>query len=211
MDNLNKMQKGLLIVAIIIIIMVIVYQVYGKDSEKIESFTDNEILVKDEEKEESTEEIIIVHITGAVKKEGIVKLNENSRLADAIDASGGLKEDADMSKINLALILEDGVKIKIPSVNDNEKIDDNNNSTNDEKIVENMPEGNNQNKKEMVNINKASQTELETLPGIGPSIALKIINYRNENGKFSSKEELKKVSGVGENKYENIKELICIK
>ena len=210
MNSLNKMQKVLLIIAMLAVVILIGYYIYEKDSNKIEAVTDDEILVKDEEKKESTEELIVVHITGAVKKEGIVKLNENSRVADAIDAAGGLKEEADMSKINLAYVLEDGVKIKIPSINDKEIIEEDT-STDKDELVENLPEGNSQNKKDMVNINKANQTELETLPGIGPSIALRIINYRNENGNFSSKEEIKKVSGVGENKYENIKDYICIK
>ena len=64
---------------------------------------------------------------------------------------------------------------------------------------------------DIVNINTATQTELETLPGIGPSLALKIINYRKENGKFSSIEDIKNVSGIGEAKFNNIKEYICTK
>ena len=64
--------------------------------------------------------------------------------------------------------------------------------------------------KSKVNINTAPQTELETLPGIGPSIALKIINYRNENGKFSSIDEIKNVSGIGDSKFENIKKYITV-
>ena len=61
-----------------------------------------------------------------------------------------------------------------------------------------------------ININTATQTELETLPGIGPSTALKIINHRTENGKFKNIEEIKEVSGIGDSKYNNIKDLICI-
>lgn len=60
----------------------------------------------------------------------------------------------------------------------------------------------------LVNINTATQTELETLPGIGPSIALKIINYRKENGKFSNVEELKNVNGIGDNKFEAMKKYV---
>lgn len=63
---------------------------------------------------------------------------------------------------------------------------------------------------DVVNINTATQTELETLPGIGTSTALKIVNYRNENGKFESIEDIKNVSGIGEAKFNNIKRLICI-
>ena len=61
-----------------------------------------------------------------------------------------------------------------------------------------------------ININKAAQTEIETLPGIGPSTALKIINYRNEHGKFKNIEDIKNVSGIGDPKFENIKEYICV-
>ena len=68
----------------------------------------------------------------------------------------------------------------------------------------------NSKKYEVVNINKATQTELETLPGIGPSLALKIINYRKENGEFSSIEELKNISGIGDSKFEEIKKYITI-
>ncbi len=63
----------------------------------------------------------------------------------------------------------------------------------------------------MVNLNTASQTELETVTGIGPSTALKIIKYREENGKFKSVEELKNISGIGDSKYETIKEEVCVK
>lgn len=215
MNNLNKLQKNTIIIAVILVITIIGYYVYGRENTKEDIIEDEEILVKkDENLEEVTEEKIIVHITGAVHNEGIVTLNENSRISDAIDAAGGLTEDADMSKINLAYVLEDGVKIKIPSVNDKNEVREDNNVTNGAEIVDSVLEdtSNSANSKsKMININKASQTELETLPGIGPSIALKIINFRNENGKFSSIEDLKKVSGIGENKYENIKNLICVK
>ena len=62
-----------------------------------------------------------------------------------------------------------------------------------------------------ININTATQTELETLPGIGPSTSSKIISYRKENGKFKTIEDIKEVSGIGDAKYENIKDLICVK
>ena len=73
-------------------------------------------------------------------------------------------------------------------------------------------EGNsNANKSEKININTATQAQLETLPGIGPSTAIKIISYRKDNGKFSSVEDIRDVSGIGEAKFEKIKELICVK
>lgn len=214
MNNLNKTQRNIIIIAIVLAVGIIGYYVYGRDTTNKEISISDDILVNEEnDTEDEQKGIIIVHITGAVNQEGIVTLKENSRVADAVEAAGGLKEDADMSKINLAYILEDGVKITIPSVND-KKYNEEKQTTQDVEIVDNIPESNSNSrniKTSKININKANQTELETLPGIGPSIALKIVNYRDENGKFSSIDDLKKVNGVGDSKFENIKNLICVK
>lgn len=215
MGNLNKTQKNIIIGAIIIVVAIIGYYVYGRETNEDDVLTSEEVLNVNEEnnREGSTKEQgkIKVHITGAIQKEGIVELEENSRIADAVEAAGGLKEDADMSKINLAYILEDGMKIIIPSINDKDKQEENIQNTENVEIVDTIPESSNKSGTSTVNINKATQTELETLPGIGPSTALKIINYREENGKFTSIEDLKKISGIGESKFENIKGLISVK
>lgn len=150
-------------------------------------------------------EEIIVHITGEVNKPGIVILNKNSRIADAINKAGGATKEADLNQINLAYILEDGQKIYIP--NKNEKIDE------DEYITEgngnNM--GNSNSKEgEKVNINEAMQTELEELPGIGPSLASRIIEYREQNGDFKKIEELQNVKGIGDAKYNDIKDKVTV-
>lgn len=215
MKNLNKTQKRIIIIIAILVVGIIGYYIYGREKDSVDITEEQEMMVKPKENtEENQTGQIVVHITGAVKNEGVVTLKENSRITDAVNAAGGLTEDADMSKINLAYILEDGVKINIPSKNDVTQINPSEESTNDEEIVDAIPEsstkseGRNTN---MVNINKASQTELETLPGIGPSIALKIINYREENGKFSSVEDLRNVNGIGDSKFENIKNLVSVK
>lgn len=166
-------------------------------SEESENVEENK---KDEEKEE-----IVVHITGEINKPGIVTLKENSRIADAINAAGGTTKEADLNQINLAYILEDGQKIYIP--NKNEKIEDN------EYIIDGN--GNNEgstNKKEgdKVNINEAMQTELEELPGIGPSLASRIIEYREVNGKFEKIEDLQNVKGIGDAKFGEIKDKVSI-
>ena len=144
-----------------------------------------------------------------------------SRISDAIDYAGGVTSNADIMKINLVYMLQDGMKVNIPSskeLNDNPNFEyitmgsgDEKNDNNDLNALETT-----NNKSESafkisnVNINTATQTELETLPGIGPSLALKIINYRKENGKFKSIEELKNVSGIGDNKYDEIKKYIYV-
>lgn len=104
---------------------------------------------------------------------------------------GGLLDDADISNVNLAEILEDGVKIKIPINSDIEEVPiiyEKN-----EEIIEKNEIKNNTSKK-MVNINKASSFELETLPGIGATLATKIVEYRNENGKFLEIQDIKNVN-----------------
>lgn len=150
-------------------------------------------------------EEIIVHITGEVNKPGIVILNKNSRIADAINKAGGATKEADLNQINLAYILEDGQKIYIP--NKNEKIDE------DEYITEgngNNMENSNSKEGEKVNINEAMQTELEELPGIGPSLASRIIEYREQNGDFKKIEELQNVKGIGDAKYNDIKDKVTV-
>lgn len=171
---------------------------------------------------------IYVYITGEVNNPGVVVLKEGSRIVDAIEAAGGVTGNANISKVNLVYVLLDGMKVNIPSDNDLKK---NSNyeyitmSSGDDKSDENISSDVTTNKgntidsddknvsafkQSIVNINTATQTELETLPGIGPSIALNIINYRKENGKFANIEDIKNVSGIGDSKFENIKKYIVI-
>ena len=184
-----------------------------------ENKNSNELKEKEEsEKNENfakAEDEIIVHITGEVKKTGILKLKEGARIADAIQAAGGKTSEADLDSINLAYELQDGQKIYIPNrkdkIKNEEKVyitsESGNNVIKDEKSNNTIKKGGNK----KVNINTANQEELETLPGIGTSIANKIIEYRNENGKFQNIEDIQNVKGIGNSKYTNIKEHITVK
>ena len=156
--------------------------------------------------EETTE--IAVHITGEVKKQGLIYLKEGARVADAIEKAGGETKNADLSQINLAYVLQDGQKIYVP--NKNEKISQyiTGNSGNNNTEENNNSNLNKEDRK--VNINTANQNELDSLPGIGPSIAQKIIDYREENGKFKNIEELQNVKGIGDAKYEEIKDRVTV-
>lgn len=162
---------------------------------------------EDENKENNKEGLIYVHITGEVKNAGLVELKEGARIINAIEAAGGVTEKADLSKVNLAYILSDGLKLNIPGV-------DNINNTNivgsssGENILD---EGSCKISGGKVNINIANQAELETVSGIGPSTALKIIEYRVAHGKFKKIEDLKKVEGIGEAKFNNLKNEITVK
>ena len=187
-----------------------------------EEIQENEQIYKNME----TIEKIYIYITGEVNSPGVVLLNNGSRIVDAIDAAGGVTDKADITKVNLVYELQDGMKVNIPNqkdLKDNENFEYITMSSGDEKTDINLSasttnqisESNkidNQSafKISIVNINTATQTELETLPGIGPSLALKIINYRNDNGKFSSIEDIKNVSGIGDVKYNNIKNYIKV-
>ena len=206
MELLNKKQKIIVASLIAVMCMVIGYYIINKTEkydysalEKVDNvIEENEV----EEKENEMEEKIIIHITGEVEEGGIIELEKGARISDAIEEAGGITEEADLSNVNLAYSLNDGQKIKIPNINEK----------NEEAIVEEKAGDNiiiEENKEEKININKATQTEIETLPGIGPSTALKIINYRNEHGKFKNVEDIKNVPGIGDTKFENIKEYIC--
>lgn len=186
--------------------------------EKIEEGTEN---VEDFENEVINDnEKIYVYITGEVNNPGIVVLPIGSRIVDAIDCAGGITQKADIMKVNLVYMLQDGMKVNIPSsieLKNNPNFEYITMSSGDEKNDSNIKNATTVDTKSEsafkvsnVNINTATQTELETLPGIGPSLALKIINYRKENGKFKSIEELKSVNGIGENKYEEIKKYIYV-
>lgn len=212
MLKINKKIKIIAVILIIISLLIVIYYIYSNnydiDIDKSIDITEENKKEK-EDKEESKiekveENLITIHIAGCVVNQGIIKILEGSRIADAIEIAGGLTDEADISTINLATILEDGVKIYIPKQNEIQE--------NVEKNVENSITYSNDNKKsEKININSASQGELETLPGIGTSTANNIIKYRKENGKFKDIEDLKNVKGIGNNKFEKIKELVSIK
>lgn len=180
--------------------------------------------IKNKETNKTDKNKIVIYIIGEVKQEGVYELDENSRISDAIEKAGGTKENADLSQINLAYKIEDGMRIYIPKkgelVQNKEKIEDKTQEivtgkstdiTNTTSVNTNLST----NKKsktdiEKINLNKATQTELETLPGIGPSTAEKIIEYRKENGNFKNIEDIMNVNGIGESKYNKIKDLISV-
>ena len=203
-----KQRKTVIIICILVIILV-GWKIY--DSPKFETEEESQILdsnTQENKKEDEEEEIVIVHVTGEVKKPGVVRVRVGSRVEDIIKAAGGLTENADISNINLAYVVEDGTKIKIPCTDD-EKNEEYITQSIGEDII--MQEENKNSSNSVVNINTANETELEELPGIGTSIAERIVEYRNKNGKFKNIEDIKNVTGIGNSKFEKIKDLIKIK
>lgn len=172
---------------------------------------------------------IAVHICGAVKNPGVYFLESNQRIYHAIDAAGGITEDADGDYINQALLLEDGMKIVIPT---KEEVKQWSEEKKEEKTAPKGSREENQagdsyiqyadsdfsgkisdadgEKNSKVNLNTADETLLCTLPGIGPSRAKSILDYRTKNGNFKTIEDVMKVSGIKEAAFEKIKDYICI-
>lgn len=161
--------------------------------------------VKEDIKIENTnknKKTITVFISGEVKNPGVVTIDIDKRLSDAIDKLGGITENADLNKINLAIKLEDESHYIIPKIGDSLE-SYNEHFEND--IVDDSNDNNN-----LININTANVQELDSLPGVGEATANKIVKYREEKGKFNSIEEIKNVNGIGDKKYEELKALISI-
>ena len=220
-NNFNKKNKILLIVIVAIVAISSYYFIFDRKEEWLNNQEQNleikeEIKTNDQIENNSNEqqleknENIIVHVSGAVNKEGIVELKNNSRIIDAIDKAGGLKDEADITNINLAYIIEDGMKIHIPSKEEKESTIIVESNIDSGTVEQSNEIKSNNNKKLKININTATKTDLETLPGIGESTALKIIEYRKEKGKFKLIEDIKQVNGIGENKFNKLKELITV-
>lgn len=140
----------------------------------------------------STPAEIVVAVTGLVHRPGLVRLAPGARVADAVDAAGGALPEADLSQLNLARRLADGelVAVGVPPPPGEGS----------------GPAG----ESAKVNLNTATQADLETLPGIGPALAQRILAWREANGGFSSVEQLREVSGIGEVRFAELRELVTV-
>jgi competence protein ComEA len=165
------------------------YEEFNTIESVVESSNENKVELEEKAK-------IKVYVAGEVNNPGVFELDKNSRVENAISSAGGLTNLANIKNINLALIVEDGEKIYIPNINDNDTME----YTSTEESS----------KTSKININKATINELQNLPGVGSSLAEKIFNYRKENGNFKKIEDLKKVNGIGEKKFEALKEYISL-
>lgn len=215
MEKLKNNKLIYLIICIItIIICLIIYiaknndNTYVIENNMINNNTNNFISEEEKNEKEEKEETVFIHIIGEVNKPGVVEVKKGSRIKDVIEQAGGITENADIEKVNLVYEVSDGQKINIPNKNETkeDKLNENNYVSTENNVI--IGEMNKENKK--VNINTATQTELETITGIGPSTASKIIKYRSENGKFKNINDIKNVSGIGDAKFNSIKDEITV-
>lgn len=144
-----------------------------------------------EEKSEKKDELLIVHVSGSVKRAGVYQLEKDKRIIDAIEKAGGMLEEADSDALNLAEKIKDGMKIYVP------------------KKGEKSTTSTNLKSQSYIDLNLAEKEELMTLPGVGEKTADKIIAYR-EAQPFEKVEDLLKVSGFGKKKMEALKGLIAV-
>ncbi len=148
---------------------------------------------------------VYVDVDGAVVRPGVYRLKEGARVSQALDAAGGLTVEADVTGLNRASKITDGQKIYVPTVGEQQAAAAVGGA---ESSAATTPGAGSSSG--LVNINTASAAELQTLSGIGPSMAQSIIDERTKNGAFASVDDLMRVSGIGEKKLAKIKDCICV-
>ncbi|KGG80175.1 hypothetical protein Y919_07660 [Caloranaerobacter azorensis H53214] len=207
MVSFTKKEQIVILILVICIISIISIKLIKSNDIKLDEVGQDINDIEDEENvnisqkstEEDKDKIIMVHISGEVYKPGLVILKEGDRVIDAVNAAGGLKEEADLDRINLAKKLVDEEKIYVPKKSEKNFV-----GNSQENVILNTSVSTNK-----ININNASLNELMELPGIGKVLAGRIIEYRAKN-RFNSIEDIKNVSGIGEKRFEAIKDLITI-
>lgn len=167
------------------------------------------------------EKEIYVHVCGCVKNPGLYTFAAGTRAGEAVESAGGFTKKADALAVNLAALLEDGMQLYVPSreeaADSGKSVDGTSrkeggmaDSSGEYSSGSGFPENIEDTEEVPVNINTAGAQELMTLSGIGESRAEAILSYRKENGAFSSIDEIKNVSGIGEGIFEKIKNMITV-
>jgi competence protein ComEA len=142
---------------------------------------------------------LFVHILGAVAKPGLYQLHDGARAVDAVAAAGGFTAEADRQQLNLARLVSDGEQIYVPKVGEAGSGPPGSSAVGGAGAVGGK-----------VNINTASESDLETLPRVGPTMAKRIIAWREANGRFATIEDLMSVTGIGEKTFAELKDLVTI-
>lgn len=157
---------------------------------------------------ETSSDIVICDVSGAVKNPMVVELKKGERIGDAIEAAGGLTAKADISNINRAAVVNDGDKILIPEAGTSPQSDSQ--TSYDPQNSPNNGINSTESASGKININSADSATLQQISGIGPVTADKIIEYRKTNGGFTKIEDLKNVNGIGDKTFEKMKDYVTI-
>jgi competence protein ComEA len=142
---------------------------------------------------QANQRTVIIHVIGQVHRPGIVELDEGARVVDALDASGGITAEADVEALNLARILTDGEQIYVPAVGEDITL---------------RPTSHTGSQTGPISLSRADQATLETLPGVGPALAERIIAFREKHGPFQAVSDLLAVSGIGPAILERLSDLV---
>ncbi|MGX7245224.1 helix-hairpin-helix domain-containing protein [Enterococcus quebecensis] len=199
---LHKYKQYLIIGAVVVVaLVIIVILVLGKST--TDMLQDEELVIPSASSSQlpETESIsrqIYVDIKGAVEKPGMYEGTANMRVWDAVMLAGGVSEEADTKQVNFSERIIDQMVIYVPKLGEIIQ--------NPEKNDDSIEKQNDDTKK--INLNQASETELQTLPGVGQKKAQEIIRFREENGGFKTIEDLKNISGFGEKTFEKLKDSI---
>ena len=234
--KIKKIDKDYVIIGVIVIAVIIfmiinlgkIKEFENKDNDKITN-VESSINTDDDKNEENKEQKddnskeqivngggIFVHIDGYINNPGVYEIKENDRIKTLIDKAGGFKEGYSIKNINLAAKLSDGDKIYIPSVSEEKNSENNNINTNSNSSGKGQNVKTDRNNVSImknnskININTANMSELKQITGIGESTANKIRDYRDNVGKFKKIEDIKEVKGIGDAKYESLKNKITI-
>lgn len=152
---------------------------------------------------------VVVHVVGAVRRPGVVALGTGSRVSAAIDRAGGASDDADLARLNLARVVVDGERLYVPKAGETEipTALDAQRGTGGTGASGGAAGGG---ADAVVDLNAADQSTLETLPGIGPSLAGRILAWRDEHGRFSTVEDLLDVNGIGDGRFADLRDRVRV-
>lgn len=212
MDWLKQLPKKWLLlgsgasIVILITLLVGIYLMVNKEAQvdttmwEETSLTTTAEVATDATKERA-ETMIYVDIKGAVKVPGIYQLKNQQRIWDALALAGGVSEEADTTQVNYAQKVKDQMIIYVPKKGESV-------AQSLETLQESAPAQ--QNQEEKINLNTATEAELQTISGIGAKKAQEIIRFRDEQGPFKTVEELKNVSGIGEKTVERLKDMLTV-
>lgn len=213
--HISEIRKPVLVVICVAILLVVFFLLQGLSAllssnsfEVVKQDTHSSETIAGDTSARDDEEVktVFVHVGGAVLNAGVIEIVSDARVVDAVEQAGGFSENAAIEALNLARPVQDGEQILVPTREEYER------PANDETNMSGTSASSNaagaSNSK--VNLNTASQAELQTLSGIGEATAKKIIAYREAKGLFQSIDDLKKVSGIGDKKFVDLADKICV-